>query len=575
MSRPRGQGDRQMESKVISIFLEKLGEDLIEQGAITRSQLEQARQEKQESGENLGEVLVRLGFSDQRKINKYIGDGLDIPSIELTHYDIDPVAAETIEESVARKYRIIPMFEIEDVITIAMVDPFDIFAIEKMQGITGKIIEPVLATEKDVLTKIDLFWGEKNQLDELMDELAVDSGSEKIIVPGDGDQDVVVDDRPIIKLVDSVFSDAVKKGASDIHIEPESDLVRIRYRIDGVLQDISLVDYAYHAAMSTRVKYMAKMDIGQRRVPQDGKIHRSIGGRKIDFRVSTYPVVYGEKIVLRILDLKSVRVKLDDLGFDSEVLADYREVARLSNGVVLVTGPTGSGKTTTLYATLNEIKAEHLNITTIEDPVEYEMKGISQGQVDVKAGITFASALKAIVRQDPDVILVGEIRDQETAELAIRAALTGHLVFSTLHTNTAAGSVSRLLDMGLEPFLLASTIRGVLGQRLVRLICKECREQYEPAKREYDLLGLDPGVIPHLFRGAGCPSCNNTGYKGRIGIYELLRMSPGIRDLVLEKAPDTGIQSEAVRSGMIMMRTDGARKVVKGLTTFDEVMRVT
>ncbi|MBU8923377.1 MAG: Flp pilus assembly complex ATPase component TadA, partial [Bacteroidales bacterium] len=344
-----------MESKVISVFLEKLGEDLVERGVITTSQLEQARQEREGSGENLGEVLVRLGFSNQQKINKYIGDGLDIPSIELAHYDIDSAIAEMIEEDTARKYRIIPMFEIEDVITIAMVDPFDIFAIEKMQGITGKIIEPVLASESDVLNAIDSFWGEKNRLDEFMDELAIDTGSDGSNDPADetGNSDAEVDDRPIIKLVDSIFSDAVLKGASDIHIEPESDLVRIRYRIDGVLQDISKVDYGHHAAISTRIKYMAKMDIGQRRVPQDGKIHQSIEKRKIDFRVSTYPVVYGEKIVLRILDLKSVRVKLDDLGFDGEVIDDYREIAGLSNGVVLVTGPTGSGKTTTLYATLN------------------------------------------------------------------------------------------------------------------------------------------------------------------------------------------------------------------------------
>ncbi len=565
-----------MQSKVISSFLEKIGDDLVERNIITRSQFEQARLEKEKTEENMGEILVRLGFTDQDRINRYIGDGLQIPYLELEHYDIDPSAADLIDESIARKYRIIPLFEIENVITIAMVDPFDIFAIEKIRGITNMVVEPVLAGEKDILKAIDSYWGEKTRMDEFIGGLAGDpsgqgSGGSAEDLPDGGAQ---IDDRPIIKLVDSIFTDAVKKGSSDIHIEPESDKVRIRYRIDGVLHDVSIIDKEHQPAVISRIKFMAKMDIGQRRMPQDGKIHRLIDDRKIDFRVSTYPIVYGEKVVLRILDLSSVRVKLDDLGFDPKVLGQYREAAALSNGIILVTGPTGSGKTTTLYATLNEINSNDLNIVTIEDPVEYEMRGINQGQVDVKAGVTFASALRAIVRQDPDVILVGEIRDHETAELAVRAALTGHLVFSTLHTNTASGSVSRLVDMDVEPFLLASTIKGVIGQRLVRLICGECRHEYRPEEREYELLGLDGHRSKPFFRGNGCRACNSTGYRGRIGIYEYLEMNDEIRGLVLEKVPDTVIQASAIRRGMRTMRMDGADKVLRGLTTFQEVMRV-
>ncbi|MBN2072241.1 MAG: Flp pilus assembly complex ATPase component TadA [Candidatus Krumholzibacteriota bacterium] len=565
-----------MRSKVITSFLQKLGSDLVEQGVITQSQLDQARTETEDTGENMGEALVRLGFADYKLVNKFIGDGLNIPTLELEDYEIDPATAALIDEDTARGHSMIPLFEIEDVITIAMVDPFDIFAIDKIRDITNKIVEPVLASEKDIRDKIDSFWGEHNKLDELMDDLTERSAHDAVnhTFDEEASEGIQTDDRPVIKLVDSIFSDAIERGSSDIHLEPEEGKLKVRYRVDGVLHDISSFGAEYQAAVIARIKYMADMDIGKRRVPQDGKIHRVIDGKKFDFRVSTYPVVYGEKLVMRILDLSSVRVDLGELGLDPDLLGRYRQITQGNNGIILVTGPTGSGKTTTLYATLNEIRAEHLNITTIEDPVEYEMRGVNQGQVDVKGGVTFASALRAIVRQDPDVILVGEIRDGETSELSVRAALTGHLVFSTLHTNSASGAISRLTDMGIEPFLIASTVRGVLAQRLVRLICPDCRKEYKPEPREYELLDVETSSSPVFFRGEGCQACGGTGFRKRIGIYELLTVSSDIRGLILEKAPDSVIEEAAVRSGMKTMKMDGASKVLQGLTTVDEVMRV-
>ncbi|MBN1165350.1 MAG: Flp pilus assembly complex ATPase component TadA [Candidatus Krumholzibacteriota bacterium] len=565
-----------MESKVISSFLEKLGEELVGRGLITRNQLDQAGRKKMETGENMGEVLVRLGFVSQQEINKYIGDGLNIPHIELEHYDIDPEAILLIDEQTARKYRIIPLFEIEDVITIAMVDPFDIFAIEKVRGMTNKVIEPVLASENDIMSAIDSFWGREKRLNEFVDGLTTDGTSDYSPDPGAGGPPATTleNDTQIINLVNSIFNDAVTGGASDIHLEPEGDRIKIRFRVDGILREASSLDIDYHSALTGRIKFLARMDIGQRRLPLDGKIHLILDDRKIDLRVSTYPVVKGEKILLHILDPGSVRSELDTLGISRDTIVKYRETVSCGNGVILVTGPTGSGKTTTLYSTLNEIKGEHLNIMTIEDPVEYEMSGVNQGQVDEKAGITFSSALRAIVHQDPDVILVGEIRDPETAALAVRAGLTGHLVFSALHTDTAAGAISRLRDRGVEPFLLASTIRGILGQRLVRLICSDCREEYRPSEREYRLLGLEGSKSPSLFRGAGCKKCNSSGYRGRIGIYELLIPDREIRELILSSAPDTIVQEKAVGQGMVTLRADGADKVLRGLTTCDEVIRV-
>jgi len=563
------------ETKVVSTLLDKLGSELVESGLITQSQLNEAQKYIEESGGHLGEALLELGYISMDKLNEFIAERLNIPYVDLSQYDIDLATANLIDEETARKYKIIPLFEIEDVVTVAMADPLNVFVIENLRGLTNKSVEPVLASEESILSAIDSFWGVKSQIGGFIEELK-SSDDEFTSVARKLEEEVESElvDKPIIKLVNSIIEEAVDSGASDIHIEPYENCVRVRFRIDGVLTEISKLDYRYHSPIVTRFKVMTKMDIGQKRVPQDGRIHIKVKGRKIDLRVSTYPVVYGEKVVLRILDLSRVHVSLDSIGFEPSVLSTYRKLIRSSHGIILVTGPTGSGKTTTLYATLNEINENNLNITTIEDPVEYEVKGINQGEVDEKAGVTFASALRSILRQDPDVILVGEIRDAETAELAIRAALTGHLVFSTLHTTSSAGAVSRLIDMGIEPFLLASTIKGIVGQRLVRVICNNCKTEYSAELEELSSIGIEDMGVKVLFRGTGCNECRGSGYRGRMGIFELLVPDTEIRKLIVERVPDGVIHEAAVRKGMITIRQDGINKVLKGLTTINEVLRV-
>jgi len=563
------------ETKVVSTLLDKLGSELVESGLITQSQLNEAQKYIEESGGHLGEALLELGYVNMDKLNEFIAERLNIPYVDLGQYDIDLVTASLIDEETARKYKIIPLFEIENVVTVAMADPLNVFAIENLRGLTNKSVEPVLASEESILTAIDSFWGIKSQIGGFIEELkSSDDEFTSVARNLEEEEENESVDKPIIKLVNSIIEEAVDSGASDIHIEPYENSVRVRFRIDGVLTEVSKLDYRYHSPVVTRFKVMTKMDIGQKRVPQDGRIHIKVKGRKIDLRVSTYPVVYGEKVVLRILDLSRVHVSLDSIGFEPSVLSAYRKLIRSSHGIILVTGPTGSGKTTTLYATLNEINEQNLNITTIEDPVEYEVKGINQGEVDEKAGVTFASALRSILRQDPDVILVGEIRDAETAELAIRAALTGHLVFSTLHTTSSAGAISRLIDMGIEPFLLASTIKGIVGQRLVRVICNNCKTEYSPEFEELSSIGIEDMGVKVLFRGTGCNECRGSGYRGRMGIFELLIPDTEIRKLIVERVPDGAIHEAAVRKGMITMRQDGINKVLKGLTTIDEVLRV-
>jgi len=562
-------------TKVVSTLLDKLGTELVENNLITRSQLLEAQEYMRESGKHLGEALVELGFIKVDTLNEFIAERLNIPYVDLANYDIDLATANLIDEETARKYKIIPLFEIENVVTVAMADPLNIFAIDSLSGMTNKSIEPVLASEESIVAAIDSYWGVKSQIGGCITALE-DSDDFRSVVKKleKEDERCTLVDKPIIKLVNSIIEEAVDEGASDIHIEPDDRNVRVRFRVDGVLTEISKLDYRYHSPIITRLKVMTKMDIGQRRVPQDGRIHIKVKGKKIDLRVSTYPVIYGEKMVLRILDLSRVHVSLDSIGFEPSMLESYRQLVRSSNGIILVTGPTGSGKTTTLYATLNEINEKDLNITTIEDPVEYEMKGINQGEVDEKAGVTFASALRSILRQDPDVILVGEIRDYETAELAIRAALTGHLVFSTLHTTSSAGAISRLIDMGVEPFLLASTIKGIIGQRLVRVICSNCKTSYLPGPEELKLIDLESTEGRKLFKGVGCNECRGTGYRGRIGIFELLIPDTEIKRLIVERVPDNIVHEAAVRKGMLTMRQDGARKVLAGLTTIDEILRV-
>jgi type IV pilus assembly protein PilB len=557
------------DSKIISTLLDRLGNDLVEKEYITRSQLEEATQKSKDSGIHLGESLIALKFLPQESLNEFLEDRLNIPTIDLEDYDIDMTAATLIEEKTARKYRIMPLFEIENVITVAMADPFDIFAIEQIEGITDKVVEPVLSSGDSVVRAIDSFWGAESDIDNaiggLNEEMEEDAGEVE-------EERIETKTGTIARLVDSIIQDAVSAGASDIHVEPQSGKLRIRFRIDGVLHHISWLDHELISTLIKQIKYMTNMDVEMNRNPQDGKIHMEIESGKIDLRVSTYPTVHGEKVVLSILHPVSEMLDMEKLGFDREVLESYRKVIGQRSGLVLVTGPAGSGKTTTLYSTMSELRGENVNITTIEDPVEYEIEGINQGQVNEQAGLDFTTALRSIVGQDTDIILVGEMSDRETAELEIKAALTGHLVFGTLHTNTAAGAITRLIDMDMEPFLLASTLRGVLCQRLVRRICPQCRAKYTPDDKQLSILGKRDGVA--LYRGKGCDYCRSKGYRGRRGIFELLAVDDSIRDLIMKRSDESTLQKQAVGNGMKPLREAGFDMVLDGETTMDEVLRV-
>ncbi len=550
---------------------------MVEEGLLSSEQLQEALKEKNRTRRPLGEVLLGMDLVSLEELNEFIAKQLALPTVDLSSYTIDPEVISLFDEKVARKYKIIPLFKIENVLTIAMADPLDIFALDNVKGMVQFEIEPVIASEQSIIKTIDHFFGVKDYIQEMVGDMEKEKNKELVL---DNESSVkeaeeFIQDKPIIKIVNSIIAQAVQEEASDIHIEPEKDNLRIRFRVDGFLYDVSILPKKYHLPIISRIKIQAKMDIGEKRKPQDGKIHLVWDNEKVDLRISTYPVVYGEKMAIRILDLSKAQVKLGQIGLSEENLEKYQEIIKGGTGIVLVTGPTGSGKTTTLYATLNYINSGELNITTIEDPIEYQLENINQGQVDEKAGITFPTALRTILRQDPDVIMVGEIRDKETAELAIQAALTGHLVLSTLHTNDAAGAITRLLDMGIEPFLLSSTIKGVMAQRLVRLICPKCKKSHQPNPEILEKLGYEGEMENlNLYQGGGCSFCRNSGYKGRTGIFELLVSSDRISDLIANKSPSYMIKEEAVKTGMVPLGQDALSKVLKGLTTLEEIVRV-
>lgn len=565
------------EEAVLSLrLLDRLESKLVEEGLVTQQQLRNALQEKKDRGQHLGEVLLGLKLVSPDDLYEFIARHLGIPHVDLNDYSIDPKVVALFDETTARKNKMIPLFQIEDTVTVAMADPVDVFAIDQIKGIAKLKIEPVLANEEEISKTIDSFFGGKEHLQGLVKEIEADDKLPQTdqVKPETLDLPQTGLGGPVAKAVTAILDQAVKEEASDVHIEPEKDRLRVRFRIDGFLYDVSSFPGHYTQPIISRVKIMAKLDIGEKRKPQDGKIHLDAAGKKIDLRVSSYPVVYGEKIVIRILDLAKAQVKLEDLGFLPETMQEYKKLLSLPNGIILVTGPTGSGKTTTLYATLNSVNTENRHIITIEDPVEYQLESVSQGQVDPRAGMTFANALRSMLRQDPDVIMVGEIRDQETADLAIRAALTGHLVFSTLHTNDAPGAVTRLLDMGVEPNLLSSSLRGVVAQGLVRTICPRCSEVYTPEEsilRDFDLTQKTDLVLKH---GRGCRYCRMSGYKGRTGLYELLVLKKEVRELISSKASTNRLREVALKAGMRNMRQEGVDKALASITTLEEVHRV-
>ncbi|MBI4715940.1 MAG: type II/IV secretion system protein, partial [Nitrospirae bacterium] len=458
-------------------------------------------------------------------------------------------------------------------VTVAMVDPLNIFALDDLQRMTGLEALTVVSTEQDVVRAIDRYYGVTASMEEVVREHGLRTASEREEIPAVG-LETAVEDTPVVRLVNMVIHQAVRAGASDIHVEPDPDVLRVRYRVDGILREVMAPPKTLHPGVVSRIKIMSNLDISEKRVPQDGRVQLKVGEKEIDLRVSTLPTIFGEKVVMRILDKSGILLGLEEMALAPEVLGRVRKYIRRPHGLILVTGPTGSGKTTTLYAALNEINSPEKNLVTIEDPVEYQIKGINQIPVNTAVGVTFASGLRSILRQDPDVVMVGEIRDAETATIAIQAALTGHLVFSTLHTNDAPGAVARLVDMGVEPFLAASSLMMVLAQRLVRKVCPRCRKPLDPDPDLLRELGITRTPEMTFVEGEGCQDCRGLGYSGRIGVYELLEVDETIRKLIVGRVSSGEIRSAALKSGFIPLREDGFRKASRGMTTLEEVLRV-
>ena len=539
--------------------MKPLGQMLIEAGFITEEQLEIALKEQKRTGEKLGEVLLRMGFVTREDILKVLSRQWGVPYIDLKKAFVDPNVIKLVPEETAREHKLIPIEAREGTLVVAMANPNDIYAIDLIESITGYKVEPRLSDEESIFKAIEVYYGVAKSPDQVIEE------SVKLALT----EETAEGTPPIAQLVDMIVIKAAIERATDIHIEPDERVVRVRYRIDGILRSYYTLPRKIYGAVVTRVKIIAGLDISEQRVPQDGAFTIPFGLKEIAIRVSTYPTIYGESIVMRLLNKASL-LSLDQLGFSKDHLKVLRRIINKPYGMVVVTGPTGSGKTTTLYSILSVLNALEKNIMTVEDPSEYRIPLIKQSQVNEKAGFTFAKALRAILRHDPDVILIGEMRDRETAEMGFRAAMTGHLVFSTVHANTAAAAIPRLIDMGIEPFIVASSLLAVIAQRLVRRICPRCKEEYKPDGETLQLLGLREDEGP-FFRGKGCEYCKNSGYKGRIGIYEILEITPEIAKMIAEKASAYDIERAA---GLKKMKEDGIEKAKAGITTLDEILRV-
>lgn len=550
---------------------------LLARGIISEEQIEKAREDMKKTGLSLEKTLERLGYITESDIISVTAELMKVPYIDLKDYLVDPDVIKLVPEDLARKHKVIPLFKVGDALTVAMANPSDIIVLDAIRMRSKvSVVEPVLSTEKDIYKAIDQYYGITGSLDDIiktidkirLPSLGMESGTKTLAK--------VAEEVPIVKLVNLLIMRAVKERASDIHIEPGDNILRVRFRIDGILHEVSTPPKDLQAVIASRIKILSGLDISETRKPQDGRIQLKMENKSLDIRVSTFPTIHGENIVLRILDKSNVMLGLTDLGFSEKDLRDFEKLIRNPYGIILVTGPTGSGKTTTLYAALSTINSIEKNIITVEDPVEYEIPLIRQTQVNPKAGLTFATGLRSILRQDPDIVMVGEIRDRETADISIQASLTGHLVFSTLHTNDAPSALTRLIDMGVEPFLVSSSIIGILAQRLVRIICRECKESYTPTDEILRDLGLKKsGTV--FYKGKGCASCKNTGYSGRIGIFEFLRISEEIKKMITAKASADDIRRKALTEGegMRTLRYDGVDKARRGITTVEEILRVT
>ncbi len=564
----------------------KLGEMLVEVGIISEEQLQESLEEQKKAGGRLGQILMNLGYITEEVMSAFVGKQLGIPYVSLSEFgEISKETIMSVPENIARHQTLIPISRDDNMLTIAMADPLDVFITDDLRTITNCEIKMVISPEAEIKQAIEKYYGVKGSIEDVLKAMGDAQGSGSTILEVIQHENVDIadaseisgEDAPVIKIVNLLLVGAVKAGVSDIHIEPYEKTLRTRYRIDGVLHEVTSPPKRMHSAIVSRIKIMALLDIAERRLPQDGRIKIKVMGREVDLRVSLLPTAFGEKVVMRILDPSSLCLDLTLLGFDEETLPVYQKNINVPYGIILVTGPTGSGKSTTLYSTLTTLNRIDHNIVTIEDPVEYVLEGINQVNVRAEIGLTFASGLRTFLRQDPDIIMVGEIRDAETAEIAINAALTGHLVFSTLHTNDAPGAVTRLNNMGIEPFLTTSTIIMVIGQRLVRVICSQCKEKYEMPYEQLTDMGFkinNKGPVT-LYKGKGCENCTNTGYRGRLACYEVMVLNDELRELILERASTQMIKMKAIESGMISLREASMKKVLKGITTIEEMLRVT
>ncbi len=549
-------------------------DDLIKKGIIADDQLKAAQEESRKRGLAIDKVLIQQGLIKEEDIVNIISEHMGIPFMNLSDYLIDSSVIELVPESISQKYNLIPIFKIGQTLTVAMANPQDINAIDQVSLKSKCDVEPVLATETAIRNAIDQYYGISGGVDEVIKQMNDAKKSSAMGAVSDRELAKLADNAPVVKLVNMIIMQAVKDKASDIHIEPDEKILRVRYRVDGILHEGPKPPKDLEAAIISRVKVLASMDIAERRKPQDGRIMLKMRGKEIDLRVSSFPTVYGENIVIRLLDKTSVMLGLAELGMDKETLKSFNTIIRKPFGIILVTGPTGSGKTTTLYASLSTINSQEKNIITIEDPVEYQIPMIRQTQINPKAGLTFASGLRSMLRQDPDIIMVGEIRDSETAEIATQAALTGHLVFSTLHTNDSAGAIIRLIDMGIEPFLVSDSVIAILAQRLVRIVCPKCKEKIAPTDEMLKDLELERSGNINIYRGKGCQKCKDTGYIGRAGLYELLVINDEIKKLIIEKASADKIKAKAIEAGMKTLYDDGIAKALSGITSIEEVLRV-
>ena len=566
----------------------RLGELLTKASLITQDQLKEALKMQKETGGKLGETLIKLGFVSEEDITECLSQQFGVPSINLAHFEIDGGVIKLIPADVARKYNILPVNKTGATITIAMADPTNVFAMDDIKFMTGYNVEPVVASELGIKAAIDNYYGTTSSLElkKVMEDLQQSESADLEVLEEEEELDIEAlqdsaEEAPVVKLVNLILTDAIKRGASDIHIEPYEKEFRVRFRVDGTLYEIMNPPLKLRDAMTSRLKILAKLDISEKRLPQDGRIKLKMKlndkNKELDFRVSVLPTLFGEKIVMRLLDKDNLRLDMTKLGFEPESLVKFEEAIFKPWGMVLVTGPTGSGKTNTLYSALAKVNSPEVNIMTAEDPVEFNLPGINQVQMKEAIGLNFAATLRSFLRQDPNIILVGEIRDFETAEIAIKAALTGHLVLSTLHTNDAPSTINRLMNMGIEPFLVATSVQLIVAQRLARRICSNCKEPVEMAAVALMNLGYKKDEIGTftVYKGRGCEKCNNTGYKGRVALIEVMAIDDDIRELILSGGTAIDIKRKAAESGMISLRRSGLIKIKDGVTTIEEVVRET